>query len=181
MGQPDGEDYRQLELAIEESRRCQPSDTAYSVGAIIVDEHGTEIARGYSRETGPRVHAEEAALAKLPAGDPRFAGTTLYSSLEPCSRRSSRPISCAELIIAAGIGRVVFAWREPDLFVTLADGSEQLTRAGVIVVELSELAERARAVNAHLPLGGRISPPWLRARTAPHGSADSARPGRDGA
>jgi pyrimidine deaminase RibD-like protein len=173
MGQPDGEDYRRLELAIEESRRCQPSDRAYSVGAVIVDEHGIEIARGHSRETGPRVHAEEAALAKPPAGDPRLSGATLYSSLEPCSRRSSGPISCAELIIGAGIGRVVFAWREPDLFVPGANGSEQLTRAGIEVIELPELARRARAVNAHLPL------PDEDARS--RGSAGPARPRRDGA
>jgi diaminohydroxyphosphoribosylaminopyrimidine deaminase / 5-amino-6-(5-phosphoribosylamino)uracil reductase len=150
MGQPDGRDYEWLELAIEESRRCPPSDRAYSVGAVIVDERGTEVARGHSRESGAHVHAEEAALGKVPAGDPRLPAATIYASLEPCSRRASRPLSCTELIITAGIGRVVFAWREPDIFVPGADGRERLARAGVAVRELPELAGRARAVNAHL-------------------------------
>jgi len=162
MGQPSGDDYRRLELAIEESLRCAPSDRAYSVGAVIVDERGAEIARGRSRETGPRVHAEEAALAKLRSGDLRLPGATIYSSLEPCSRRSSGPFSCTELIIAAGIGRVVFAWREPDLFVAGADGAERLAAADVIVVELAELASRARAVNAHLRLPDEADRPTSR-------------------
>lgn len=53
-------------------------------------------------------------------------------------------------MIAAGIPRVVLAWREPDLFVTGCEGVDRLTAAGVRVVELPELAAEARAVNAHL-------------------------------
>lgn len=139
-----------LERAIELSHRCPPSQDAYSVGAVLVDASGVEIASGYSRETDPRVHAEEAALARVPAGDPRLAGATLYSSLEPCSQRRSRPRSCVRLILDAGIPRVVIAWREPDLFVADARGCELLREAGVTVVEMAELAALARAPNAHL-------------------------------
>jgi pyrimidine deaminase RibD-like protein len=152
MGEPDGTDDRWLELAIEESTNCPPSDRAYSVGAVIVDQRGAEIARGHSRESGPHVHAEEAALAKVPAGDPRLPAATMYTSLEPCAQRASGPRSCTELIVGSGIGRVVFAWREPDLFVSGADGCERLARAGVAVRERPSLAGRARAVNSHLPI-----------------------------
>ncbi|WP_020579134.1 dihydrofolate reductase family protein [Actinopolymorpha alba] len=143
--------------AIEESRRCPRSETAYAVGAIIVDRDGREIARGYSRESDPRVHAEEAALAKVDLGDPRLPTATIYSSLEPCSVRASRPRPCAELILDAGIRRVVFAWREPDLFVDCR-GAEVLTGAGVDVVELPDLAPLVRDVNAHLFAGRRGRP-----------------------
>lgn len=139
-----------LERAIELSHRCPPSQDAYSVGAVLVDSSGVEMASGYSRETDPKVHAEEAALARVPAGDPRLAGATLYSSLEPCSERRSRPRSCVRLILDAGIPRVVIAWREPDLFVADARGCELLREAGVTVVEMAELAALARAPNAHL-------------------------------
>lgn len=138
-----------LRVAIAEAGRCPPSRTAYSVGAVIVDPAGREIARGYSRESDQVVHAEEAALAKVDPGDPRLAGATIYSSLEPCSARGSRPASCAALIRAAGIPRVVYAWREPALFVD-GRGDEELDAAGVEVVQLAELAGEARAVNAHL-------------------------------
>ena len=143
------DDRRWLSLAIELSKQCPPSRFAFSVGAVIVDELGAEISRGFSREK-PLFHAEESALSKLePAGE-SLTGATLYSSLEPCTRRVSRPRACAELIIAAGIRRVVIAWREPPVFVRDARGVETLGAAGVTVVEFSDLAERAAAVNAHI-------------------------------
>jgi diaminohydroxyphosphoribosylaminopyrimidine deaminase / 5-amino-6-(5-phosphoribosylamino)uracil reductase len=143
-------DRRFLRQAIELSRRCPPSKTAFSVGAVVVDARGAVLATGYSRESDPHDHAEEAALAKL-AGAPR-PGATIYSSLEPCLRRLSRPRTCCELIVAAGIARVVLAWREPPIFVP-GGGAAWLEARGVVVTEVAELADAARAVNAHL-LGG---------------------------
>ena len=142
-------DRRRLALAIDLSKRCPPSDSAFSVGAVIVDDAGAEIARGFSRER-PLYHAEEAALSKPAPEDPRLTGATLYSSLEPCVRRASRPRSCTDLIIAAGIRRVVIAWREPPVFVPDANGVDTLRAAGVTVVEVPDLAAPAAAVNAHL-------------------------------
>lgn len=147
------EDWRWLREAIKLSRLCPPSETAFSVGAIIVDASGKEIARGYSREADEVVHAEESALAKLDPGEARLRSATMYSSLEPCTRRKSRPRSCTQLIIDAGIPRVVFALREPPTFVD-GDGAERLTAAGVTVVEVPELADAVRAANRHL-LGGK--------------------------
>lgn len=147
-----------MTVAIELAWQCPPSPESFSVGALIVAVDGTELARGFSREAGdPHVHAEEAALAKLAPGDPRLAGATLYSTLEPCSQRKSRPSSCTELILATrsdagndGIGRVVLAWREPSLFVADCQGAELLWQAGIEVTELLELAESAKAANRHL-------------------------------
>ncbi|MFD5284631.1 dihydrofolate reductase family protein [Streptomyces rubrogriseus] len=140
-----------LALACELAELCPPSDTAFSVGAVVVAADGSELARGYSREGGdPVVHAEEAALAKVDPEDPRLARATVYSSLEPCARRASRPAPCARLILDAGVRRVVTAWREPDTFVAGADGSGVLTAAGAAVVVLAEYAQRAKAPNRHL-------------------------------
>ncbi|MGC5034651.1 dihydrofolate reductase family protein [Streptomyces sp. DT190] len=150
-GLPVAADHHWLALACELAERCPPSDTAFSVGAVVVAADGTELARGHSREGGdPVVHAEEAALAKTDPADPRLAGATVYSSLEPCARRASRPAPCARLILDAGVRRVVTAWREPDTFVAAADGSGVLTAAGAQVVVLPEHAERAQAPNRHL-------------------------------
>ena len=145
------EDERWMRLAVKLAWRCPPSDTAFSVGAVIVDSAGTELSRGFSREGGdPVAHAEEAALAKLSPGVPRLAGATMYSTLEPCSHRKSRLQTCTELIIAAGLARVVIAWREPALFVADAKGYELLSRAGLIVTEMPEFAADAAAPNRHL-------------------------------
>jgi riboflavin-specific deaminase-like protein len=146
-------DRRWLLAAIDLSRRCPPSPSAYSVGAVLVDAAGDIVAEGWSRDTDPHVHAEESALARVAADDPRLPSATLYSSLEPCTRRRSRPLACARLILAAGIRRVVFALREPDLFADCR-GAEELREAGVTVVEVPDLADEVRAANAHLALGG---------------------------
>src|SRR5271154_3631228 len=139
-----------MRLAIELAWQCPPSQTAYSVGAVIVDANGGELSRGFSREDDPVVHAEESALGKLSATDPRLAGATIYSTLEPCSQRKSRPRTCTQLIIAAGLRRVVIGWREPALFVADCPGDELLAEAGLEVAELPALAALAAAPNRHL-------------------------------
>jgi pyrimidine deaminase RibD-like protein len=114
----------------------------------VVGEDGQVLATGFSREQEDLDHAEEVALRKL-GPDPRLRHATLYSSLVPCGARASRPVTCVKHIVAAGIPRVVFAWREPPLF-TEGEGAGQLEAAGVTVTEVPGLAARARQINAHL-------------------------------
>ena len=142
-------DVEWMRRAIAMSRRSPADLRAFSVGAVVVSGDGVELASGFSREYDAAVHAEEAAIGKLPTGL-ELDTATLYSTLEPCSRRASRAVSCTEHILAAGIGRVVIAWREPPLFVPDCQGVALLVAGGVDVVELPELAAEARAVNAHL-------------------------------
>lgn len=173
LAEPAGPDAHFLRLAVELSRSCPPASGAYSVGAIVTDTQGSVISTGYSREPlgglgdPDKNHAEEVALAKLArggrsldqhGGDPRLKAAplwpgavkpTLYTSLEPCSPRASRPLSCTDHILAAGIPRVVLALREPALL-AFCDGADRLRAAGVEVVELPEFADQVRAVNAHL-------------------------------
>jgi len=161
-----------LAAAIRLSELCPPSQTAFSVGALLVDASGHVLGTGYSRETGPGDHAEEIALRRGVGAEPAegasaeatsveaasaeetlvkatLAEATLYSSLEPCLHRKSRPTPCAELISAAGVRRVVIAWREPPLFVQ-GGGATWLASRGITVVEFPELAPAAMAVNKHL-------------------------------
>ena len=145
---PGGAEHRFLRWAIELSRLCPPSESAFSVGSVIVGEDGEVLATGFSREQEEHDHAEEVALRKL-GPDPRLRHATIYSSLVPCGARASRPLTCVQHIVAAGLPKVVFAWREPALF-TDGEGAEQLRAAGVAVTEVPELAARARSVNAHL-------------------------------
>jgi diaminohydroxyphosphoribosylaminopyrimidine deaminase / 5-amino-6-(5-phosphoribosylamino)uracil reductase len=146
---PAAVDVHWLRETIKLAKRCPPSRTAFSVGAVIVAADGTLLATGFSRERDLRDHAEEVALARIAPGDQRLAGATIYSSVEPCGVRASRPRPCADLIISAGIPRVVYAWHEPPLLAA-GGGTEMLRAAGVSVTEVPELASEARAVNAHL-------------------------------
>lgn len=142
------DDRHWLQQAIELSRKCPPA-SVFNVGAVLVDAEGTVLSTGFSRETDPHDHAEEVALASVDPADPWLSTATIYSSLEPCSKRASRPRTCTQLIIDSGIRRVVFAWREPEIFVD-CEGAELLRAAGVEVVELPELAGDVRRINSHL-------------------------------
>ncbi|MFC9994475.1 dCMP deaminase [Nocardia sp. NPDC127526] len=139
--------------AIGLARLCPRSETAFSVGAVIVGADGVEITHGWSRETDDKVHAEESALNKLEPDDPRLPHATIYSTLEPCSLRASKDRTpCTDRILAAGIRRVVIAWREPGTFVDNCIGVERLREHGVEVVELPDLADEAMSMNRHLRL-----------------------------
>ena len=144
-----GTDLRFLRWAIELARLCPPSAAAFSVGAVIVSDAGEVLSTGYSREQEDQDHAEEVALRKLGFDDPRLRRATIYSSLVPCGARASRPVTCVQHILNAGIPRVVYAWREPPLFAA-GDGAERLRAAGLTVIEISDLADLARSANAHL-------------------------------
>jgi pyrimidine deaminase RibD-like protein len=146
-GQLNAADRHWLGEAVGLSRRCPPAASAYCVGAVLVASDGSVLATGFSREHDPHEHAEEAALATVDPADPRLPLATLYSSLEPCQFRASRPVPCAELIIATGLRRVVIAWLEPPVLAP-GGGAELLREAGVTVLEIPELAAEAQAVNA---------------------------------
>jgi diaminohydroxyphosphoribosylaminopyrimidine deaminase/5-amino-6-(5-phosphoribosylamino)uracil reductase len=99
-----------------------------NVGCVIVSGDGAIVGRG---ATGPggRPHAEAVALAE--AGE-RARGGTLYTSLEPCVHRSERGPTCSELIVEAGIARVVAALKDPDRRMS-GTGIERLRSAKVEV------------------------------------------------
>jgi pyrimidine deaminase RibD-like protein len=147
MGRED--DVAWLTAAIELAAQAPPADSAFSVGAILVGRDGVMITSGFSREEHGRDHAEEIALRRAQEFHADLGGAVLYSSLEPCLTRSSRPVSCAELIAGSGVTRVVFAWREPPIFQD-GGGAAWLSAQGLTVIELSELAEAAMAPNREL-------------------------------
>jgi diaminohydroxyphosphoribosylaminopyrimidine deaminase/5-amino-6-(5-phosphoribosylamino)uracil reductase len=148
-------DRRWLREAIQASRSCPPSRTAYSVGAVIVDEHGRERSRGFSRDLDPLAHAEQAAILRLGENRGDLSRATIYTSMEPCTTRRSAPLTCAEMIIRARLGRVVLALREPPLFARCL-GIETLRNAGIEVVTIPDLGAEVTAINAAVlaPGGG---------------------------
>jgi diaminohydroxyphosphoribosylaminopyrimidine deaminase/5-amino-6-(5-phosphoribosylamino)uracil reductase len=112
-----------------------------SVGCVIV-AGGVVVGEG-ATATGGRPHAEELALAQ--AGE-RARGADVYVTLEPCAKRSTGGTSCADLLIGAGVARVVIATGDPHPFAA-GVGVERLRAAGV-VVESGLLGDEARTMNA---------------------------------
>jgi diaminohydroxyphosphoribosylaminopyrimidine deaminase/5-amino-6-(5-phosphoribosylamino)uracil reductase len=78
----------------------------------VVVRDGEVIGEGFHAELGD-LHAERAALAdcRERGGDP--AGATMYVTLEPCAHEGRQP-PCVEVILEAGIGRVIIASDDPS-------------------------------------------------------------------
>ena len=109
------------------------------VGAVVVRD-GVLIAEGFHQRAG-EPHAEALALAG--AGD-RARGATLYVNLEPCNHFGRTP-PCVDAVIRAGIHRVVFATRDPNLRVA-GGGTAALIAAGIEVTP-GVLEREARDLN----------------------------------
>lgn len=142
------EDRLQLQMAIDISRLSSPCNTAYRVGCVIVTESGKTY-EGYTHETGPANHAEEEAIIKALSDDAKLYGGSIYTSMEPCSTRHSKPVSCSELIIMHGITRVVYAYAEPDCFVC-CEGTRLMREAGIEVIEAAEYSSQVIEINSHI-------------------------------
>lgn len=113
-----------------------------NVGCILLDTHGHVTARGWT-QSGGRPHAEAMALDQA-AGAAR--GGTAFVTLEPCAHQSHRGPCCTDLLIDAGVKRVVIAATDPDPR-TNGQGIARLRDAG-IEVETGLLANEARGAMA---------------------------------
>ena len=141
---------RGLDLARGQLGRTAPNP---SVGCVVV-RAGRIIAEG-ATGAGGRPHAEEIALE---AAGQAANGAIAYVTLEPCNVRSSGAASCADLLIAASITRVVIACEDPHRLG--AGGLAQLRAAGIDVA-IGLMRKEAETLNAgffKLVATGR---PWL--------------------
>ncbi|WP_281063750.1 bifunctional diaminohydroxyphosphoribosylaminopyrimidine deaminase/5-amino-6-(5-phosphoribosylamino)uracil reductase RibD [Sphingomonas sp. LaA6.9] len=100
-----------------------------NVGCVIVRD-GIVVGRGWT-QPGGRPHAEAMSLEQ--AGD-TARGATAYVTLEPCAHQSQRGPACADLLVAAGVARVVIALGDPDPR-TDGRGIERLRDAGIAISE----------------------------------------------
>ncbi|SDF67968.1 diaminohydroxyphosphoribosylaminopyrimidine deaminase [Sphingomonas carotinifaciens] len=100
-----------------------------SVGCVIV-ANGRVVGRGWTQDGG-RPHAEAMALRQAGAA---ATGATAYVTLEPCAHLSARGPACTDLLIAAGVARIVAAMGDPDPR-TNGSGFARARDAGIAVVE----------------------------------------------
>jgi tRNA(adenine34) deaminase len=98
-----------LAEAAEAAAGAGPADVP--VGAVILDEAGSVIARAHNRrelDTDPTAHAEIVAIrqAARALGRWRLTGLTLVVTLEPCTM-------CAGAVTVSRLARVVFGAEDP--------------------------------------------------------------------
>ena len=130
-----------LQLALDEARKCSPTRTAFGVRALLVSPTGAILSTGYSRELPGNIHAEQCALDKLSAsGAPLPDDTVLYTPMEPCSERLSGNLPCVDRIIAAGKIRTVYVGvKEPTTFIQENVAERKLRENGIRYVHVSGL------------------------------------------
>ncbi len=130
-----------LALAARGRGRTSPNP---SVGCVIV-RNGAVVGRGWT-QPGGRPHAEAMALAE--AGE-QARGATAYVTLEPCAHVSPRGPACTDLLVAAGVGRVVAALGDPDPR-TNGAGLARLAAAGIATATGMRSDEARRAMAGFL-------------------------------
>jgi diaminohydroxyphosphoribosylaminopyrimidine deaminase/5-amino-6-(5-phosphoribosylamino)uracil reductase len=119
------EQYMKLALALAESARGQTSPNPL-VGAVVVKD-GQIVGMGAHLKAG-EPHAEVHAIRM--AGE-KAKGATAYVTLEPCSHYGKTP-PCADLLIEAGVARVVIATEDPFPKVS-GRGIRKLQQVGIEV------------------------------------------------
>ena len=115
---------------------------------MVVTRSGACFA-GHTHETSPTHHAEQEAVKKALAAGAELRGAAMYSSMEPCSQRSSEPESCSAMMLRLGFARAVFAAYEPDCFVQCR-GALDLRLGGVEVRAVPAKAGEVLRINSHL-------------------------------
>jgi len=146
---------RALELARRGEGLVEPNPM---VGCTIVQADET-VGEGWHQRFG----APHAEIEALKVAGARARGATAFVTLEPCSHQGKTG-PCTKALIAAGVARVVIAQQDP--FPQVAGrGIAELNAAG-IAVEVGQLAEEARRLNApYLKLIER-GMPWVIAKWA---------------
>ncbi len=103
-----------IEKSIEISKSCENEEEKISpkVGAVLIKDNKI-VEAAYRGEIEKGDHAEYTLLEKkLKSKD--INNATLITTLEPCTRRSSNKISCAERIVQAGIRKVWIGINDPN-------------------------------------------------------------------
>jgi diaminohydroxyphosphoribosylaminopyrimidine deaminase/5-amino-6-(5-phosphoribosylamino)uracil reductase len=128
------------------------------VGCVIAQGDAV-VGEGWHQRAG-EPHAEVFALQ---AAGERARGATAYVTLEPCNHHGRTP-PCVDVLLAAGVRRVVYAVEDPNPLVK-GGGAARLRAAGV-KVESGLLATEAAELNAGFFMRMRERRPFIRLKSA---------------
>jgi pyrimidine deaminase RibD-like protein len=143
------------EMAIAEARKSVGEDDRLHpyVGVVIVKD-GNILATGFRGESGAGDHGEYCALKKL--NETNAQGATVYTTLEPCSTRSSKKKPCTIRLIESKVARVVYAMADKHESVF---GHASLVEAGIeIGVFPNDLMPNLLALNKRWSDSLRVKP-----------------------
>lgn len=142
-----------LRLALAEARKSPPKPTNFCVGACVVSAAEDELlVAGYTLECEGNTHAEQSCFIKLAAkyacseeelGWHLPTGTVLYTTMEPCNKRSIGNVPCVDRVLGLkdtsggqAIRKVYVGVSEPETFVGVNEGRRKLEEAGIKVIHI---------------------------------------------
>src|SRR5687768_5690963 len=128
------------------------------VGAVLARDQEI-VGEGWHERAG-EPHAEP--IAVRAAGD-RARGATAYVTLEPCCHHGRTP-PCVDVLLAAGVRRVVYAIGDPNPRVN--GGGAKLLRDAGVKVESGLLAKDATELNMGFLMRMRDGRPFVRLKSA---------------
>lgn len=147
-----------MHACVEEAAKCHSEDgrISPSVGALVAIG-GVELARAHRGEFAPGEHAEFTLLERK-LKDRDLSGATLYTTLEPCTRRNSPKVPCADRIAERRITRVAIGTMDPNPDIS-GKGVLRLRDADIEVALFpGELMSRIENLNDEFSREHRITP-----------------------
>src|SRR5450432_1927840 len=145
-----------MDRALELARRGLYTTTPNPRVGCVIARDGVVIGEGWHERAG-NAHAEVNALDDARARGNDTRGATALVTLEPCNHHGRTP-PCADALLAAGIGRVVAAMRDPNP--QAARGADRLRDAGV-AVDIGLRDAEARELNLGWIKRMQTGRPWL--------------------
>jgi pyrimidine deaminase RibD-like protein len=159
-------DLHNLRLALDCARNSPPKPTNFRVGALLYSPSSSPQIRttGYTLESPGNTHAEQSCFLKLGAkhniapsedgavedrlGPLLPEDVVLYTTMEPCNKRSVGNLTCVERISrlrrsdgSVAVRRMLCGVSEPEKFVGANLGRKRLEEAGVEVVHVLGMEE----------------------------------------
>jgi len=147
-------DEKLMKRALLLARRAEGFTEHYPMVGALVVKAGEIISEGFFERPG-EPHAEVRAIQKAGAN---AQGATLVLNLEPCSHYGRTP-PCSDLVIRAGIKKVVAGMMDPNPLVS-GRGFRKLRGAGIEVIS-GVLEEECRSLNRHFVKYITTKTPWL--------------------
>ncbi|WPG98931.1 cytidine deaminase-like protein [Acrodontium crateriforme] len=140
-----------MQIALDEAKKSPPKPTNFCVGACLVasDSVDKPLITGYTLECEGNTHAEQCCFIKLSEVYKCDVGelgrhlphdTVLYTTMEPCNKRSVGNTPCVDRILGLrrkdgtqAIKTVFVGVGEPETFVGINEGRKKLEDAGINV------------------------------------------------
>lgn len=116
-------------MAIDEAKKCP--EGVPRVGVVIVND-GEILSTGHRDKAGPGIHAERGALEEILQRGLKAKGSTVYTTLEPCSSLTGSRTPCAELLVKSKVETVFIGTYDRNSSIyrkgwrTLRDGGVRL-------------------------------------------------------